>query len=258
MKKEGFVKVDSHAHITSDELYPNVEGILARALLEKVSKVININTDRITLDRALDLKKKYPDLVFNTLATTPHDVEKEGEENFAYFEKVIRAGHVVAVGEVGLDYHYEHSNREIQKHFLSRYFDLAIDVNLPVVIHCRGDEAFADLYQFPQKIRAVLHCFTGNLEQAQIALERGWYISISGIATFKKSEALRNVIKEIPLERLLIETDSPYLAPQSKRGQVNEPANVGEVAETIALVQGVALEKVCFETTKNVSLLFNV
>ncbi len=258
MKKEPFVKIDSHAHITSDELYPDVDGIIERATLASVANIININTDRITLERALELKKKYPHQIFNTVSTTPHDVEKEGEENFPYFEKVIRAKEVIAIGEVGLDYHYEHSNRDVQKEFLKRYFDLAIDVNLPVVIHCRGDDAFTDLFKFPQNIKAVLHCFTGNLSQAQIAIDRGWYISISGIATFKKSDHLREVIKSLPINRLLIETDAPYLAPQSKRGQMNEPANVLEVAETIANVKNISLEEVCKETTHNAKSFFNI
>lgn len=253
MKKERFVKVDSHAHITSDELYPDVEGILKRAVEAKVSKIVNINTDRITWERAFALQKKYPDLVFNTVATTPHDVEKEGEENFAYFEKIIRAKQVVAVGEVGLDYYYAHSKKEIQKEFLHRYFNLANEVDLPVVIHCRGDDAFVDLFKYTQPVKAVLHCFTGNAMQAEIALERGWYISISGIATFKKSTELRNVIQTIPLERLFMETDAPYLSPQSKRGSTNEPSFIVEVAETIALVKQIPLEDVCYQTTQNVS-----
>ncbi len=258
MKNETFVKIDSHAHITSDELYPDVDAIIKRAFDAGVTKIININTDLLTLERALELQKRYPNQIFNTVATTPHDVEKEGEENFTYFEKVIRSGQVVAVGEVGLDYHYEHSNRSVQKEFLNRYFDLALSVNLPVVIHCRGDDAFLDLFTFPQNIRAVLHCFTGNLAQAQACLERGWYISVSGIATFKKSEALRSVFKEIPLNRLFIETDSPYLAPQTKRGQINEPANVGEVVETIATIKETSIEEVCRETTNNAKSFFIV
>ncbi len=258
MKESGFVKIDSHAHLTSDELYPQIDAIVKRATFAGVSKIVNINTDRSTFERALEAKKKYPTQIFNTLSTTPHDVEKEGEENFGFFEKAIRGGDVVAVGEVGLDYYYAHSKKEIQTEFLKRYFDLALDVNLPVVIHCRGDDAFADLFTFPQNIRAVLHCFTGTLAQAEQALERGWYISMSGIATFKKSVALRDVFKQLPLSKLLIETDSPYLAPQSKRGALNEPAFVGEIAETIALTKGIPLEEVCKATTENSSRFFGI
>ncbi len=256
MNQEPFVKIDSHAHLTSDELYSDVEGILERALAAGVQKIVNINTDRITLERGLELKEKHPEFIFNTVSTTPHDVEKEGEENFPYFEKIIKGKKVVAVGEVGLDYYYAHSRKDIQKEFLKRYFDLAVETNLPVVIHCRGDDAFIDLFQFPQEIKAVLHCFTGNLTQAQTALERGWYISISGIATFKKSFELREVIKHLPLEKLFIETDSPFLAPQSMRGKVNEPAFVGETAQTIATTKSISLEEVCRQTTENAKRFF--
>jgi len=235
-----------------------VDRIIERAMQEGVTKIVNINTDRITFERGLELQKKYPHHIFNTVATTPHDVEKEGEENFAYFEKAIRAGEVVAVGEVGLDYYYEHSNREIQKEFVKRYFDLACAVNLPVVIHCRGDEAFRDLFCFKQSISAVLHCFTGTTAQAKQAMERGWYVSISGIATFKKSDELRNVIRELPLNRLFIETDAPYLAPQTRRGKVNEPSYITETAQIIAEVQNVSLEKVCRQTTENACKFFLV
>jgi TatD DNase family protein len=258
MKKEAFVKVDSHAHITSDELYEDVDGIIMRAKEAKVLQIVNICTDVLTFERGLALKKKYPDQIFNTVSTTPHDVEKEGEENFAYFEKAILSKQVVAVGEVGLDYFYEHSKKDVQKEFLHRYFDLALKADLPLVIHCRGDDAFLDLFKFSQNVKAVLHCFTGNFAQAKACLERGWCISISGIVTFKKSVDLQNVVKDIPLENMLIETDSPYLAPQSKRGQVNEPANVGEIAEMIALIKGVSLEEVLFHTTKNARDFFEI
>ena|SRR3990167_6441573 len=256
MMREPFVKIDSHAHLTSDELYPNADRIIERAIKEGVTKIVNINTDRSTFERAKELQKKYPEYIFNTVATTPHDVEKEGEENFAYFETAIRQGEVVAVGEVGLDYYYEYSNREIQKEFVKRYFDLACAVKLPVVIHCRGDDAFRDLFSFQQPILAVLHCFTGNQRQAEQAIERGWYVSVSGIATFKKSEALRQVIKQLPLNRLFIETDAPYLAPQSRRGKVNEPAYITETAQTIASVHNISLEEVCLETTENARKFF--
>ncbi|MBM3192643.1 MAG: TatD family deoxyribonuclease [Chlamydiae bacterium] len=251
MKKDRFVKVDSHAHITSNELYNDVDQIILRAKEAGVSKIVNICTDVVTFERGLEIKKRYPAEIFNTVATTPHDVEKEGEENFLYFEKAILSKQVVAVGEVGLDYYYEHSKKDVQKEFLKRYFQLALKANLPVVIHCRGDDAFLDLLKFPQDIKAVLHCFTGNLYHAKACLERGWYISLSGILTFKKSIDLQNLVKDLPLSKLLIETDSPYLAPQSKRGKVNEPANVCEIADMIAFLQGVSLEEVLFHTTKN-------
>jgi TatD DNase family protein len=260
MRDELFVNrcIDSHAHLTSDELFPQVDQIISRAKKAGIVKVININTDPITLDRALSLQKKYSDFILNTGATTPHDVERDGEKDFPFFEKAARDGELVAIGETGLDYHYEHSNRSVQQQFLLRYLDLASQYNLPTVIHCRGDEAFLDLFSIIKTSNILLHCFTGTTSQAREAIKRGWYISISGIATFKKSTELREVIKHIPIDHLLIETDSPYLAPQSKRGQRNEPAYVEEVARTIAELKELSLKQVCDQTVKNAIDFFDL
>tara|TARA_A100001015_G_C14947082_1_gene695115 strand:- start:441 stop:1226 length:786 start_codon:yes stop_codon:yes gene_type:complete len=237
MKPAQFVKIDSHCHLTSDELIGDVDAIVERAKAAGVVKIININTDQKTLKRGLALKKKYADFIENTAASTPHDVEKLGESDFSVFERAARAGQLIAVGETGLDYYYEHSNREIQKKFLHRYLRLAKEVHLPVVFHCRGDEAFADLFSIAKEylpFRAVLHCFTGDKAQAQVCIDYGWYISLSGIVTFKKSIDLRDVVKTIPHNKILIETDAPYLAPQSRRGSVNEPSFINEVLSTIS------------------------
>jgi TatD DNase family protein len=258
MKNERFVKFDSHAHLTSDELFPRMDEIIENALKVGVEKIMNINTDLKTLERALEIKDKYDKILYNTVATTPHDVDLEGEMYFPIFEKAIKEKKVDAIGETGLDYYYEHSKKDTQKAFLKAYFDLAQRTKRSVVIHCRGDDAFKDLYKTPHDISAVIHCFTGNLYQAQAALERGWYISISGIATFKKSSDLRAVIKEIPIEKLLIETDSPYLAPQSMRGKENEPAFIEEVAMTIACEKDLKVEDVCKITFDNAASFFQI
>lgn len=244
--------IDSHAHLTSDPAYLDIEGILVRAKEAKVDKIINICTDKISLERGLELSKRC-DWVYNVGSTTPHDVEKEGGLYFPLFEEMASKGFLVAIGETGLDYHYEHSPKKIQQTFLSRYFALAAVCHLPVVIHCR--DAFDDLFaiaaeDFP-KGRVVIHCFTGTMDDAEKALERGWMISFSGIVTFKKSEELRKVAKEVPLNHLLIESDTPYLAPQSKRGKMNEPSFIHETAQVIANVKGLSLEEVAKVTAKN-------
>ena len=261
MRVEHFVKIDSHAHLTSDEMYSDVDDGIMRAKESNVTKIINICTDQVTLERGIKLAEKYPGIVYNTGSTTPHDVEREGEKYFQNFEDAAKSGKLVAVGETGLDYYYEHSNSNLQKEFLRRYLVLASQTNLPVVFHCRGDEAFDDLFQITKEypeLRAVLHCFTGTLEQAKEALSRRWYISMSGIVTFKRSRELRDVMKEIPLESLFIETDSPYLAPQTRRGKRNEPSFVGEVAEMIAEGRGISLEEVCKVTSSNISKFFAI
>lgn len=248
-----FVKVDSHAHLSSDELYPDAEAIVERARDAGVVRIVNINTDAKTLERGLLLGEKYSGFIFNTAATTPHDVERE--DLLTLVREEAKKGKLVAIGETGLDYHYEHSPRQLQKEFLAKYIATAEEMRLPVVIHCR--EAFQDLftYKIPS---AVLHCFTGTLEEAENAIARGWYISFSGIVTFKKSTSLREVVKAVPLTRILIETDAPYLAPETKRGKINEPGFVGEIAETIAVIKGISLKEVCEVTTKNSCEFFRI
>jgi len=252
--------IDSHAHLTSPDVYPDIELILARAKDAGIEAIMNICTNPDTLQKGLELSKRYP-WVYNSAATTPHDVGREGEEVFSIIAECARNGHLKAIGETGLDYYYTHSPKETQKAFLIRYFHLALECKLPVVIHCR--DAFADFFdildaEYAGRGRGVLHCFTGTIEEAQEVLKRDWYLSLSGIVTFKKSIELKEVAKLVPLNRLLIETDTPYLAPQSHRGKRNEPAYVTEVAKLVAEVKGISLEEVAESTAFNARQLFNL
>ncbi|HEY2810210.1 MAG TPA: TatD family hydrolase [Rhabdochlamydiaceae bacterium] len=250
--------VDTHAHLTETSLCEQLEEILKRAALHGIAKIVNICTDEKTLDEGLLLSQREK-WIYNAAATTPHDVEKEGELFFPLVEKAARAHKLVAIGETGLDYYYMHSPQKMQRDFLVRYFALAISLKLPVIFHCR--DAFADLFALSDshyKGRpAVLHCFTGTLEEAKGVLERGWYLSISGIATYKKSDALREVVQYVPLDRLFIETDTPYLAPQSRRGKVNEPSFMIETAEMIASLKGIKLEALGEITSQNAERFFS-
>lgn len=255
--------VDSHAHLTSEAVYPQVEAVLQRAQEAGVGAIINICTDMLTLERGLELANRYS-WVYTAASTTPHDVEKEGEALFPLMAYHAKAGHLVAVGETGLDYYYKHSDPQLQKHFLRRYLQLALECRLPVVIHCR--EAFADLFDVldadymegGRYAPGVLHCFTGTVLEAEEVFKRGWYLSLSGIVTFKKSDILREVAKMAPLDRLLIETDTPYLAPQSKRGSQNEPSLIGETAAVIAAVRSIPVEEVVAATAVNARTLFGI
>lgn len=250
--------IDSHAHLTSDALFAEIDPILTRAQEQGVHKVVNICTDLSTLERGVVLRKRYP-WVYNAAATTPHDVLKEGETFFPIVEKHAFNRDLIAVGESGLDYYYEHSPKELQQHFLVRYCHLAKNSKLPLIIHCR--EAFEDLFSIAdqeyQGCPAVLHCFTGTLDEAKKVIDRGWMISFSGIITFKKSELLREVVAFAPLDQILIETDAPYLAPQKYRGKQNEPAYVGETAQTIADVKRIDREVVCDATSNNARKFFS-
>jgi TatD DNase family protein len=248
---------DTHAHLTSDQILPQVDEVLKRAHAKGISKIVNICTGEKSLKEGLLLSEKYP-WVYNTAATTPHDVETEGEFFFPEVEKCAFNGKLVALGETGLDYFYKELDVKTQKQFLSRYFSLALKAKLPVIFHCR--DAFADLFSLSDSeykgAPAALHCFTGTLQEARGVLDRGWFLSLSGIVTFKGAAALRDVAKFVPLDRLFIETDSPYLAPQSHRGKQNEPSFLPETAQMIADVKGLPLEDVAKATAENAENFF--
>lgn len=250
--------IDTHAHLTSEQLLPHLKGILERAEQNGLAKIVNICTDIKSLQEGISLHQNYP-WVYNTAATTPHDVEKEGEEFFPYVERAAEEGKLVAIGETGLDYFYEHSNKKAQQTFLLRYFALALKTQLPLIFHCR--DAFQDLFSMADSsyssAPAVLHCFTGSIAEAKGVLDRGWYLSLSGIVTFKKSEALREVAKYVPLDRLFLETDAPYLAPQKHRGKQNEPSFILETAEAIAQTKGISYEDLARACTENAVRFFS-
>lgn len=251
-----FEYFDSHAHLGDERLHSSIEGILERAKSQKIGHILNICTDVSTLERGLSLQNRYP-WVYNAAATPPHDVEKEGEAVFPIIAHHARSGHLAAIGETGLDYYYYKDSSDTQKYFLKCYLNLALECNLPIVIHCR--DAFEDLFKILDQhyvvsgkhAPGVLHCFTGSLAEAKQVIERGWYLSLSGIVTFKKSQELREIAKWVPLDQLLVETDAPYLAPQSKRGKLNEPSYLPETVTAIAEAKNLSMEEIAHATYQN-------
>lgn len=250
---------DSHAHLTYDGVYEEIDEVLSRAQEAGLNCIINICTGPETLERGKALCKRYP-WIYNVAATTPHDVDKEADIFYPQVEAAARAGELLAIGETGLDYFYEHSPRERQKQELIRYFKLALELDLPVVIHCR--DAFDDFFDIQEREypsdKGVLHCFTGTVAEAKKVIERGWYLSLSGIVTFKKSTELQEVAKIIPLEQMLVETDTPYLAPMPYRGRRNEPAYVTHTARFIAELRGIPYEQLASQTAENCRRLFSL
>ena len=242
--QEHFVKnmIDSHVHLIDARFDEDREEVFKRSNLRAM---VNICTDERTLELGLAFRKEHPRL-FLAGATTPHDVLEDGEKMFPRFAAAAKAGQLCALGETGLDYYYEHSPKGGQQEFMLRYFALAQELDLPVVIHCR--DAFDDLFHLAKahypSSKLVIHCFTGGREEAKRALDLGWMISISGIATYKRSAELREAIVDTPLEHLLVETDAPYLAPQSRRGKRCEPKDVFETAGLIAELKGMPKEEV--------------
>lgn len=250
--------IDAHAHLTSDE-HADVVPLLERAYAAGVTAIINVCTALDDLQRGLALSQtaKSPK-VYTVASLTPHDAAKDDALFFKEIERLAHAKELAAIGEIGLDYYYNHAPKDVQIATLKRYLLLAQSSNLPVVIHCR--DAFDDLCividETAPNIKVMLHCFTGSLDEAKRAVARGWYVSMSGIVTFPKSTSLQEVAKYVPDDLLLIETDSPYLAPQGFRGQKNEPALLVQTARFVAMLRNTTAEQLGHVTSNNVKRLF--
>lgn len=254
--------IDSHAHLTGESVGSILDQVLQRALSANVKIIINICTGEENLEKGLALSCEWPK-VYNTAAVHPHDAEKSSFF-FSSVKKNAEEGKLIAIGETGLDYFYTYAPREVQQSSLVKHLHLAKNCHLPVIIHCR--EAFADFFQILDREYVwdgkhgpgVLHCFTGTLNEAQEVIQRGWYLSFSGIITFKKSEELRKIVAATPLDKMLIETDSPFLAPQSHRGKPNEPSYLPEIAETISAIKHVSIQEVMHQIAENTCKLFKI
>ena len=234
---------DNHCHLSE-----NAEEEILKARKALVAGFINVGTDFETSSEAIEKAKILPD-VWATAGVHPHEARK----GIDGIEGLLEDSNVVAVGEAGLDYHYDHSPREDQKKVFAQQIELANKSGLPLVIHTR--EAWEDTFKIldsegvPKSI--VFHCFTGGTIEAKECLERGAYLSFSGIITFKNSESLREAASECPLDRAMIETDSPYLTPVPFRGKKNEPANVVLVGQELAYLQDKSPEEIALATTQN-------
>jgi TatD DNase family protein len=255
--------VDSHAHISSESFLEDYSEIISRANEAKVNTIINICTDRETYKQGQILAENFSG-IYNVFGTTPHDVDRLGEQDFPLAKELAQEKSIVALGESGLDYYYEHSSKDKQKEYLVKYLHLALESELPIVIHCR--EAFADFFEIIDReytldgkvSKGVLHCFTGTLKEAEMVLDRGWYLSLSGIVSFKKSHTLHEVAKMVPLNQMLIETDSPYLAPVPKRGKRNEPSFLPHTAAFISGIKNISVDELAKATSKNAQEFFNL
>ncbi len=255
--------VDSHAHIDGAEFDTDREDVIQRARDAGVSTLLNIGTGDPhagVLERAVELAEKHAD-VYVAIGVHPHDARLFNDEAEQRITKLItQSTRVIAWGEIGLDFHYDNSPRDVQVQVFRRQLQLARDLSLPVIIHTR--EAEAETIEILKSewgssgLPGIMHCFSGSQWLAQQALELGFCVSFSGIITFKKAEELRDVAKQIPLERLLIETDCPYLAPVPFRGKRNEPAFVVEVARCLAGIHEKPLAEVAQITSENFAKLF--
>jgi TatD DNase family protein len=251
--------VDSHCHLDFPDLTADLDAVLARARAAGVGRMVTISTRVKNQDQVLAVADKYPD-VYCSVGTHPHNAHEEHDISVADLVARTRHPKVVALGEAGLDYHYDFSPRAAQEEGFRRHIAAARDTALPLVIHSR--EADADTARILEQetgrgaFPAVLHCFTGGRELAERAIALGLFISFTGIVTFKKSDALRAIAASLPADRFLVETDAPYLAPGPYRGKRNEPAYVVETAKVLAAVRGVSFEELARQTTDNFFRLF--
>jgi TatD DNase family protein len=257
--------IDSHCHLDYDYAPKGEADLVREAGLAGVSHLITIGVDLNSIDKLPPISARYPN-VFHTIGFHPHEaVDFRDEDHSPRLLAAARAPKCRAVGEIGLDYHYDHSPRDVQKRVFDRMLELALEAEQPVVIHSREGEA--DLLEAVRRYRArlpegrepgVIHCFTGTKEFGLACLELGFLISFSGILTFKNSETLRDCARAFPLERLMVETDSPYLAPVPHRGRKCEPAMVRATAERLAELKGVSVDEVARLTTANAKRLFRI
>jgi TatD DNase family protein len=252
--------VDSHAHLDDARFDPDRDEAIRRAWEAGVRGILTIGNGSGPDDMGcgLPLARAHP-WIYTTVGVHPHDAGRAESRHFKLMEELARDPNVLAIGEAGLDYHYDNSPRPVQREVFRAQLELANRVDLPVVIHTRDadPDTIALLGETPPA-RGVVHCFTGGADLMEYALGLGLMISISGILTFPRSEGLRELVRRVPDDRLLVETDAPYLAPAPHRGRRNEPAFVHRTAEALAGLRGVSPERLAGQTAANFERLFGV
>ena len=261
--------VDSHAHLDGPRFDSDRDQVISRAREAGIANILAVGTGDGpgTLDCAVKLANQY-DFVYATIGIHPHEAKLATDVDFRQLEELARKPKVIAWGEIGLDYYYDHSPRDIQRNIFIRQTELARAAKLPIVIHCRpsdnSDNAWEDCLALieqhwkPSGFGGILHCFTGRWPHTKRALDMGFMISFAGNVTFPKAQQIRDSAKAVPLDRMLIETDSPFLAPVPHRGKRNEPAYVKEVARQIGELRGLSTEEIGNQTSQNFRRFFSL
>ena len=249
--------IDSHTHIQLEQFEPDRHDVLQRAELAGVGQLLVIGFDLKTSQHAVELAMKTENL-WATVGMHPHDAKDLTNVTMDTFRQLAGGAKVIALGEMGLDYYRDLSPRAIQKTAFEQQLDLAEELDMPIIVHNR--EAYHDILPILRsrkgRVFGVLHCFSGDIDTMKQTLDIGFHIGIGGPVTYKKSDALQAVAKEVPADRLLIETDCPWLAPQFRRGERNEPSYIISVVERIAELRGTSIEEIGRITTENFVALF--
>lgn len=250
---------DSHAHLDDEKFDMDRAEVIARALENGVTGIINAGACMTSSARSVALAEEY-ESIYAAVGIHPHDAKSAQESDYRQLAEWSKLDKVVAIGEIGLDYYYDFSPRDLQRTVFVRQIDVARQMDMPFIIHDR--DAHGDILDILKKeakgLRGVLHCFSGSLEMAKEVIKMGFYISIAGPVTFKNAAKLPEIVAAVPLERLLVETDCPYLTPHPHRGKRNEPAYVKLVAEQAAHLRGMDAMDFMKATTHNVKELFKI
>jgi len=250
--------IDTHCHL--DKLNSTPEEAVKQAKQEGVKTMVTISVDEVSLDFVSNTVMQFKD-VYGTVGVHPHDAS-EFRPSLEQSIRKLAQGHdkLIAIGETGLDYHYMNSSSEDQKFAFRKQLQIAVELNLPVVLHSREAEAdtISILREIPVPALGVAHSFTSSLKMARTLLDMGWYLGINGIVTFKNAEDLREVVRWIPIDRLLLETDSPFLAPVPFRGKPNKPAYIPVIASFIAELRKIQIENLAEKTSENANRLFSI
>lgn len=259
-----FELVDTHCHLNYDYSPKTTEDHVREAFGAGVKTLITIGTESKTIRDVQLISEKF-DNVYHTMGFHPHEAVTITDEDIELLKKAVQHPKCKAVGEIGLAYYYDHSSPEVQKKWQEAQLEVALEADLPVVIHSRDAEAdqLEALKKYcnklkPHKIPGIIHCFTGTKDFGLACIDLGFYISLSGILTFKNAKDLQEAVKVFPLERLLVETDSPYLAPVPMRGKKCEPSMVQYTAMKLAELKGVSLDEVASTTTQNAKAIFRI
>ncbi len=239
--------IDTHCHLTFAPLADDVDGVIRRSVEAGVDGFITVATEPADMHNALAVAKSHEN-VWASIGFHPHNAKDVSDDDLATMEKLaVENGKIVAIGEAGLDYHYDHSPRQIQRKIFRDQLGIAERVGKPVVVHCREafDETMAILDEFAGRLKdVVIHCYSGTAEQTELLLDRGYYISFTGIVTFKKSVQTRQAAGMVPLEKMMIETDCPYMSPEPVRNtRPCEPAMMVHIARRLAEVKGMDFEE---------------
>lgn len=247
--------IDTHCHVFS-EYYDDIEEIVRKCKENNVTKIIVSGCDMKSNMEVLELVNKY-DIIYGTIGFHPTELDAFKEEYFNFLIDNINNNKIVGVGEIGLDYHYDDTDKEIQRMVFNRQLEIAEKFNKPVVVHSR--DSIGETYNILSKynLKGSIHCFSGSLEMAKLFIKLGYKLGVGGIITFKNAKNIKEVVKNIDLSYILLETDSPYLSPEPYRGSENNPSNIPVIAESIASIKGVTNIDVARVTTANAEEVFD-